>query len=107
AFALITNFGRSKLAAQIVPDQGCNFAVSVTPKGAAVTQSSNSTQTASFTVTNTSTCGQTFTFACTSSGTIQCLGLPSPSSAWIDGGCGGGLSPTGGPADTHLVQRIR
>lgn len=98
--ALFANLSVSELAAQVVPNTQCTFSVQVDPKGATTTQSVNGRGIASFTVTNTGSCGQTFTFTCTKSGTIQCVSV-SPSSSWIDGGCGGGLAPIRGmgPAD--------
>lgn len=101
--ALFANLSASELTAQVVPNTQCTFSVQVDPKGATTTQSVNGRGIASFTVTNLGSCGQTFTFTCTKSGTIQCVSV-SPSSSWIDGGCGGGLAPIRGmgPRDRSL-----
>jgi len=78
------------VAQSITPDQSClPFSVVVSPKGTALSQPANSTNTASFDVTNTGPCGETYSFTCSATGTIGCVSVD-PAAAWIDGGCGGG-----------------
>ena len=108
ALAVIAHLGAPELAAQsVTPNQACIFSVQVSPKGASVSQSVNSTQTASFNVTNTGSCIDHFNFTCPVGGTIQCVSV-NPGSAWIDGGCGGGelepAPPGSGPMDPALLR---